>query len=110
MLAQSVSVRWAVRNGMWTFGASDPVELAKAAEAYTLEGIADRITCPTLVLEAENDQFFAQQPQRVYNALTCPKELITFRNDEGGGEHCHAGATALFHQRAFDWLDTVLPA
>jgi hypothetical protein len=74
-----------------------------------MEGIADLVTCPTLVLEAENDQFFAGQPQRVYDALTCPKELIAFREDEGGGEHCHVGAQALFHQRTFDWLDTVLP-
>ena len=64
----------------------------------------------TLVLEAENDQFFAGQPRRIFDALTCPKELITFPGNEGGGEHCHEGAMALFHQRTFDWLDTVLTA
>jgi hypothetical protein len=52
------------------------------------------------VLDAENDQFLRGQPQRVFDALTCPKELIRFREDEGAGEHCQ--------QRAFDWLDTVL--
>jgi dipeptidyl aminopeptidase/acylaminoacyl peptidase len=109
-MAQSVSLRWLVRNGMWTFGVSDADELVNASQAYTMEGLADRITCPTLVLEAENDQFFANQPQRVFDALTCPKELITFREDEGGGEHCHEGAIALWHQRTFDWLDTVLTA
>jgi dienelactone hydrolase len=108
LMAQSVSVRWAVRNGLWTFGVSDAGELVKASEAYTMAGLADRITCPTLVLEAENDQFFKGQPQRIFDALTCPKELIAFREDEGGGEHCHEGAIALWHQRTFDWLDTVL--
>jgi hypothetical protein len=73
-----------------------------------MAGIADRITCPTLVLDAENDQFFKGQPQHVYNELTCEKELILFREDEGAGEHCHEGAISLFHQRTFDWLDTVL--
>jgi predicted alpha/beta-fold hydrolase len=72
-----------------------------------MEGLADRITCPTLVLEAENDQFFPGQPQRIFDALICPKEMVVFREDEGGGEHCHEGALALWHQRAFDWLDTV---
>jgi pimeloyl-ACP methyl ester carboxylesterase len=110
LMAQSVSVRWAVRNGLWTFGVRDIDELGKAGKAYTLEGVADRITCPTLVLEAENDQFFKGQPQRVLDALTCPKELISFREDEGGGEHCHEGAIALWHQRTFDWLDTLLAA
>ena len=108
LMAQSPGVRWAVRNGLWTFGVADADALLQAAEAYTMAGIADRITCPTLVLDAENDQFFAGQPQRIYDALTGKKELIQFREDEGGGEHCHEGALALFHQRTFDWLDTVL--
>ncbi len=108
LLAQSTMLRWAVRNGRWTFGVSDGEGLAKAAEAYTLAGIADRISCPVLVLEAENDQFFKGQPQQVFDELTCPKELVFFREDEGCGEHCHEGAISLFHQRTFDWLDTVL--
>ncbi|MDQ0771839.1 pimeloyl-ACP methyl ester carboxylesterase [Streptomyces aurantiacus] len=108
LTAQNTGTRWAVRNGLWTYGLSDVEELVKATEAYTLAGVADRITCPTLVLDAENDQFFKGQPQRVLEELTCQKELITFREDEGGGEHCHEGALSLFHQRSFDWLDTVL--
>ncbi|MFD2419911.1 alpha/beta hydrolase family protein [Amycolatopsis pigmentata] len=107
LMAQNTQARWVVRNGRWTFGVSGLDELVKAGEAYTMAGIADRITCPTLVLDAENDQFFAGQPQRVFDELTCEKELILFREDEGGGEHCHEGAMFLFHQRTFDWLDTV---
>jgi len=42
----------------------------------------------------------------VYDALTCQKELITVREDEGAGEHCHEGAVFPFHQRTFDWLDS----
>ncbi|MBY8855584.1 alpha/beta fold hydrolase [Nocardia sp. CA2R105] len=108
LMAQNTQARWVIRNGLWTFGLSGPGEMGKAIEPYTMTGLADRITCPTLVLEAENDQFFAGQPRQIFDALTCPKEFITFREDEGGGEHCHEGATALFHQRTFDWLDGVL--
>lgn len=43
-----------------------------------------------------------------FGELTRQKKLITFREDEGAGEHCHEGALFLFHQHAFDWLDTVL--
>ncbi|MEV6159743.1 hypothetical protein AB0L53_56350 [Nonomuraea sp. NPDC052129] len=57
-MAQNTTVRWVVRNGRWTFGVSDVDELVKATKAYTMAGIADRVTCPTLVLDAENDQFF----------------------------------------------------
>jgi pimeloyl-ACP methyl ester carboxylesterase len=108
LMAQSTSLRWAVRNGKWTFGVPGLDEMLKATEAYTMAGIANRITCPTLVLDAENDQFFKGQPRRLFDELTCKKELIFFREDEGAGEHCHEGALSLWHQRAFDWLDTVL--
>jgi pimeloyl-ACP methyl ester carboxylesterase len=110
LMAQNTMARWLVRNGRWTVGVSGMEELVKASETYTMAGIADRITCPTLVLEAENDQFFTGQPQRLFAELTCQKELITFREDEGAGEHCHEGAMFLFHQRTFDWLDTQLAA
>ncbi|HSZ41288.1 MAG TPA: alpha/beta fold hydrolase [Trebonia sp.] len=110
MMKVNTSLRWAVRNGAWTFGVADLEEMLKASEPYTMAGIADRITCPTLVLDAENDQFFKGQPRRLFDALTCQKELILFREDEGAGEHCHEGALAVWHQRAFDWLDTLLAA
>jgi alpha-beta hydrolase superfamily lysophospholipase len=108
LMARNTQARWAVRNGRWTFGVSGIDEMLKATEGYTMAGIADRITCPTLVLDAENDQFFKGQPQRLFDELTCKKELIFFREDEGAGEHCHEGALSLWHQRAFDSLDTVL--
>jgi pimeloyl-ACP methyl ester carboxylesterase len=108
MMAQNTGVRWEVRNGRWTFGVSDLDDMLKATKAFTMAGIADRITCPTLVLEAENDQFFKGQPQRLFDELTCQRELISFWEEEGAGEHCHEGAISLFHQRTFDWLDTVL--
>ncbi|MER6442634.1 alpha/beta hydrolase [Streptomyces sp. NPDC001185] len=108
VIAQNTGASWVVRNGKWTFGLSTFDEVVEATKAYTMAGIADRVTCPTLVLDAENDQFFAGQPERVFDELTCEKKLIFFREDEGAGEHCHEGALFLFHQRTFDWLDTVL--
>jgi hypothetical protein len=36
------------------------------------------------------------------------KEFAAFPEAEGGGEHCHEGATLHFHQVTFDWLDGVL--
>ena len=108
VIAANTGASWVVRNGKWTFGVPTFDDVVEATKAYTMAGITDRITCPTLVLDAENDQFFRGQPQRVFDELTCEKELILFREDEGAGEHCHEGALFLFHQRTFDWLDTVL--
>ncbi|WP_433282508.1 alpha/beta hydrolase family protein [Pseudonocardia xinjiangensis] len=104
----STMTRWAVLNGLWTFGVDTAEELVEGTRSYTMKGIAHQITCPTLVLEAENDEFFKGQPEQIHNALTCPKERLVFPENEGGGEHCHEGALALWHQRAFDWLDGTL--
>ena len=62
LLARSTSARWMVRNGLWTLGVSGFDEVVQATRAYTMAGIAGLITCPTLVLDAENDQFFSRQP------------------------------------------------
>lgn len=106
----STTVSWGLRNGMWTFGAASPAEYVRMTQPYTMEGIADRITCPTLVCDAENDYFFKGQAERIHAALTCEKELITFTEAEGAGEHCHMGALSYFHQRLFGWLARTLPA
>jgi hypothetical protein len=31
--------------------------------------------------------------------------LVTLKESEGAGEHCHVGAMARLHQIIFDWLD-----
>lgn len=102
------SLRWAVLNGLWTMGVRTAQELADAIARYDLRPVVDRIACPTLVCEAEADQFFKGQPQLLYDALRCPKTLLTFTAAEGAEEHCHEGALTLFHQRMFDWLDETL--
>jgi pimeloyl-ACP methyl ester carboxylesterase len=99
------SQRWAVSNALWVFKGATTQELLEEVNKYDLTDVADQITCPTLVCEAENDQFFAGQPSLLYEALHCPKNFLTFTAAEGAGEHCHEGALTLFHQRLFDWLD-----
>ncbi|AYF77603.1 alpha/beta fold hydrolase [Nocardia yunnanensis] len=105
MMAVSTTTRWALRNGVWTFGATSPADYVRRTADYTLAGIADKIQCPTLVFEAENDLFFKGEAPRVYEALTCKKELIVGTEADGAGEHCHTGAILLTLQRLFDWLD-----
>ena len=45
--------------------------------------------------------------QEVFEALTCPKKYILFK-EEGAEEHCQCGALALSNQRIFDWLDDIV--
>jgi len=107
MLAKT-GARWAMRNGMWTFGTSSPSEFVRLTRRYTLAGVAGDIRAATLVLDAENDQFLKGQPQAIHAALNAPKALVTLTEAEGAGEHCHMGAMYRAHQTIFDWLDDTL--
>ncbi|HEX3791952.1 MAG TPA: alpha/beta fold hydrolase [Pseudonocardiaceae bacterium] len=108
LAAGDTNVRWALDNGIWAMGADSAADYVRRTRAYTLAGVADRIDCPTLILDAEQDQFFRGQPQELRKALTAPTTLITLTEADGAGEHCHAGAMSQLHREMFDWLDDTL--
>jgi hypothetical protein len=104
-----IGARWSLQNGCWAMGASSNADLFRKTKDYSLAGVAQRVTAPTLILDAEHDQFFKGQPQLVERALTqAATTLITLTAAEGAGEHCHMGALTRAHQVMFDWLDDVL--
>jgi acetyl esterase/lipase len=74
---------------------------------YSLADHAQQITCPTFVCHAEGDDIGDSAPQ-LAAALRCPRQLVTFTAAEGAGDHCEAGARALYHSRPFAWLDPIL--
>jgi hypothetical protein len=86
-------------------------DLIRTARDYTLDGIAHQIAAPTLIMDPDNDQYLKGQPQRVEKALTsAATTLVTLTENEGAGEHTHAGGLGPAHQVMFDWLDTTLTA
>ena len=108
MTAANLQMRWAVNNGIWAMGATSAADLIRKTAAYTLDGVAEKISCPTLILDAENDQFLKGQPQLVEQSITAPTHLVTLTEAEGAGEHCHMGAMSRAHSTIFDWLDNTL--
>jgi dienelactone hydrolase len=92
------------------YGLTSPYAVYKAAERFTLKGVADKIRCPTLLCDPEGEQFWPGQARRLYDALACPKELVSFTAAEGASLHCEPLANALRSQRIFDWLDRVIQA
>ncbi|WP_197373836.1 alpha/beta hydrolase family protein [Mycolicibacterium baixiangningiae] len=104
------SPRWALSSALWVFDVANARELLDEVDKYDLTDVAAQIRCPTLVCDAEHDQFFRGQPAALYEALRCPKTFLAFTAAEGAGEHCHEGALTLFHQRMFDWLDDTVRA
>lgn len=105
----SPTSRWAITHGMYCTGAKTPRGyFAKALDFNVKDGVAEKISCPTLVLDPEDDLFFKGQPQQLFDHLTCRKTMIHFSRAEGAGAHCQVGATRLSCARIFDWLDETL--
>ena len=110
MATLRTQVRWGLNNGVWTLGASSYADFIRRTTDYTLAGLADRITAPTLIMDAEEDQFLKGQPSVLAKALTAPATLARFTTAEGLGEHCHVASLTRAHQVIFDWLDTTISA
>lgn len=98
---------WALRRTLYVHGASTPAELFQMLGGFSLKECADKITCPTLVCQAEEDEI-AADARTLYDHLTCPKEFILFKTEDGAGDHCESGARAYYHERMFAWLDRTL--
>jgi pimeloyl-ACP methyl ester carboxylesterase len=107
--AGDTQVRWGINNGLWVLGASSPADYIRKLADFTVEGVAGKITAPTLILEAEGDGFFHGQATKLHAAMTAaPTTYITLAARDGAGEHCHVGDTGYSHQVMFDWLDSLL--
>ena len=101
-------LRWSIiQRNFWVHGVDSLLEFLKLSEDYSLKEAAAQIRCPTLLGWSEGDSL-SWNAERIYDALTPPKELVRCMNAEGAGDHCEVRARPLFDQRAFDWLDKVL--
>ncbi|MFC4350128.1 alpha/beta hydrolase family protein [Fodinicurvata halophila] len=70
---------------------------------------AERITCPSLICDNEEDPVSTGQGQLLANAMT--EAEVTFQRftaAEGTAGHCEGLGRETFDERAFAWLDEVL--
>ena len=88
---------------MATMGAKTVGDFLRMQPLYTLDGHAELIKCPTLVVDCEGD--FASQGDRLYAALRCEKRLLSLTAAEGCGGHCGGLGAAAWADHVFDWID-----
>lgn len=105
MMSVNLKARWFVNDSLWKFGADSPTDLFIKLESYTLEGVLEKIKCNMLVVDGEEEHFFAGQAKKLYDLLNCPKEYMLFTRAEVAASHCQFGAEAIAAQRIYDWLD-----
>lgn len=101
-------LRWSiVQRGFWVNGVDSLRDYLRCVEAFTMDGRAELIRCPTLITHAENDPLASGAPA-FFDALRCRKDLIRFTSAEGAGDHCEMMNRSLLNRKVLDWLDTVL--
>lgn len=90
----------------WVFGVESLGEAIEAADGFRLDGVAQKITCPFLVVHGEADsQIPLADAQRLYEAIGAEdKELRVFTREETGSEHCQWDNVVMAQHYIFDWL------
>jgi dienelactone hydrolase len=107
--ARSVS-GW-IEHALWVYGARDADEAAAKIAAMTLEGVAERIECPLLVVHGENDRQVPLEQARltVERAVKARRrDLRVFTAAEGGAEHVQGDNFSLAVDYMADWAAEVL--
>jgi dienelactone hydrolase len=95
----------------WITGQKTMEDTLKVAKQMTLEGIADKITCPLLVVHGEKDRLLPIEiAERTVNAaINSPiRKLKVFTADEGGVDHCQADDTIIAAEYIADWCAHIL--
>jgi dienelactone hydrolase len=96
---------------MWVFGKDTVEEAIAAANQLTLEGIAEKITCPLLVFHGENDRQVPlwRAEKTIEAAVNAPvRKLKVFTLAEGGAEHCQADNYSMAVDYMADWVAEIL--
>lgn len=83
------------------FGLSSDAEAKEIAQQMTLEGVADKIRCPLLVIHGTRDTIVPpENAHALAAATTCPTELLIFPE----GNHSCNNIVYKVHAAAGDWL------
>jgi len=84
-MAASTQLRWTVEQGRWSFKAASAAELLARTRGMSLGAIADKVTCPVLVCDAEDDRFFGGRARQLADALGARHLSPVHRRGRGGG-------------------------
>jgi dienelactone hydrolase len=91
----------------WVFGKKTIEETLEVVKHMTLEGVADRITCPLLVVHGENDrQIPLAHAVKTYEAaVNSPGRTLKICSlADGASEHCGADNGPLVVDIMTDWV------
>jgi dienelactone hydrolase len=90
----------------WVVGAPDNATALEWAKKFTLEGVAEKVQCPILILHGESDRVVPlAEAKKLYERVGSKnKTLKIFTEAEGGAEHCQVDNRQLGVDFIGDWL------
>jgi alpha-beta hydrolase superfamily lysophospholipase len=90
----------------WVIGAPDNATALEWAKKFSLEGIAQKIECPVLILHGEDDRVVPlEEAKTLYEKVGAKnKTLKIFTAEEGATEHCQVDNRPLGIDYVGDWI------
>ncbi len=96
---------------LFATGKENAEEAQQIRNSMTLEGVADKLTCPFLVVHGEHDQLspVSNAYKVIEAAVNSPaRKLKIFTEEEGGSEHCQVDNTTMGVDYMADWVAETL--
>jgi hypothetical protein len=76
---------------------------------FTMLAQASRISCPTLIVEADRD-FAGGGGHALLYAMTAPAELVHLSSNQGAEGHCGGLGQEVWAETVYGWLGRTLSA
>lgn len=94
LMAKSLDLSWKLNKGMENTGTTNPYDLLKAFQKYSMANIGSLINQEVLLLAGQDDQYvpivrLAQLKKELVNAANI--KSVVFTKETGGEQHCQAG-------------------
>ena len=93
----------------WVLGVPDMDTAMEKLKKFTLEGVAQRITCPMLVCWGEQDKLTPREiAHKLHDSVGSKiKTLKIFTTQTGGAEHCQVDNRQVGTDYIADWLEAL---
>jgi dienelactone hydrolase len=94
----------------WVLGVSSNESALKKLEAFRLDGIVQKMTCPFLLLHGAGDeQIPLALAEKCFAAVGSKRKLLkVFEREEGGFHHCQVDNVTIGVHFMWDWITDVL--
>ena len=94
----------------WVLGVADMETAMAKLKKFTLEGVAQLITCPMLICWGEEDKLTPREvAHKLHDSVgSSDKTLKIFTVKEGGAEHCQVDNRQIATDYIADWLEARL--